>query len=163
MTESVNFWAVVPAAGVGKECKRTDPNNIFLAGKTVLEHTLNCLLQADVFSALAVAISKEDPYWPELDCSRHEHIITAAGGQERADSVLSALKSLSAQAADNDWVLVHDAARPCLTVADIRQLINTLQQDEVGEFWHYLPTIHSKMWLLIASPKPSIEVSSGER
>jgi len=133
MTESVNFWAVVPAAGVGKRMQADRPKQYLpLAGKTVLEHTLNCLLQADVFSALAVAISKEDPYWPELDCSRHEHIITAAGGQERADSPLSALKSLSAQAADNDWVLVHDAARPCLTVADIRQLINTLQQDEVG-------------------------------
>lgn len=133
MTDTLKFWAVVPAAGVGKRMNADRPKQYLeLAGKTVLEHTLTRLLQANVFTAVSVAISEEDPYWPQLPLSGHEKIITAPGGKERADSVLSALKAIRADAADDDWVLVHDAARPCLTSSDIHQLIDTLAQDEVG-------------------------------
>jgi len=133
MTDSTKLWAVVPAAGVGKRMQADRPKQyLLLAGKTVLEQTLNRLLQADVFSAIAVAVSKEDPYWPELECSKNKKVITAAGGKERADSVLSALKSLREQASDDDWVLVHDAARPCLTGTDIHFLIESLKNDDVG-------------------------------
>lgn len=130
---SNNIWAVVPAAGVGKRMQADRPKQYLpLAGETVLEQTLKRLFQAQVFSAVAVAISKEDPYWPELEVFNHEKIITAKGGKERADSVLSALKSLRDKAADTDWVLVHDAARPCLTSQDIHLLIDTLRDDDVG-------------------------------
>ncbi|MDD5275937.1 MAG: 2-C-methyl-D-erythritol 4-phosphate cytidylyltransferase [Methylovulum sp.] len=133
MTDSIKFWAVVPAAGVGKRMNADRPKQYLeLAGKTVLEHTLTRLLQAEVFAAISVAVSEEDPYWPVCQLSHHEKIITAAGGKERADSVLSALKAIRADAADNDWVLVHDAARPCLTSTDIHQLIESLVDDEVG-------------------------------
>jgi len=133
MALSDNIWAVVPAAGVGKRMQADRPKQYLpLAGKTVIEQTLTRLLQAEVFSAVAVAISKEDPYWPKLDISSHSLVITAIGGKERADSVLSALKSLRNKAADNDWVLVHDAARPCLTSSDIHHLIDTLNKDNVG-------------------------------
>lgn len=133
MTDSTRFWAVVPAAGVGKRMQADRPKQYLeLSGKTVLEHTLTRLLQSGVFSAVAVAISTGDPYWPALAISKHTEIITAAGGKERADSVLSALKVIRAQASDDDWVLVHDAARPCITAADIALLIETLKDDEVG-------------------------------
>ncbi|MCK4842903.1 MAG: 2-C-methyl-D-erythritol 4-phosphate cytidylyltransferase [Methylococcales bacterium] len=133
MTDFIKFWAVVPAAGVGKRMQADKPKQYLpLVNKTVLEHTLARLLQANVFSAVAVAISKEDPYWPKLKISKHNKVITADGGKERADSVLSALKSLREKAADNDWVLVHDAARPCLTSSDIHFLIKSLKDDDVG-------------------------------
>lgn len=133
MNKSLNFWAVVPAAGVGKRMNADRPKQYLeLARLTVIEHTLSRLLQANVFSAVAVAISEEDPYWPELDIATHDLIVTAPGGKERADSVLSGLKAIREQANDNDWVLVHDAARPCLTTSDIHLLINTLVNDELG-------------------------------
>ena len=133
MSHQINFWAVVPAAGVGKRMNANRPKQYLeLAGLTVIEHTLSRLLQANVFSAVAVAISAEDPYWPELDVANHELIITAPGGKERADSVLSGLKAIRGQANDDDWVLVHDAARPCLTTDDIHLLIDTLVNDDVG-------------------------------
>jgi len=133
MTNVIKFWAVVPAAGVGKRMNADRPKQYLeLANKTVIEHTLLRLLSAGVFTAVAVAISKEDPYWPELEVSKHEKIITADGGKERADSVLSALTSIRSFAADDDWVLVHDAARPCITATDIKLLIDTLRDDEVG-------------------------------
>ncbi|WP_305908560.1 2-C-methyl-D-erythritol 4-phosphate cytidylyltransferase [Methylomarinum sp. Ch1-1] len=133
MTHSIKNWAVVPAAGVGKRMQADKPKQYLpLAGKTVIEHTLSRLLQSDAFDAVAVAISKEDPYWPELEVSTNPRIITAAGGKERADSVLSALQALEGRASEDDWVLVHDAARPCLTADDVHQLIATLQDDPVG-------------------------------
>jgi 2-C-methyl-D-erythritol 4-phosphate cytidylyltransferase len=126
-------WAVVPAAGVGKRMQADRPKQyLALAGATVIEHTLLRLLQADVFAAVSVAVSAEDPYWPELAISGHPQIVTAPGGKERADSVLSALQALQERADDQDWVLVHDAARPCLTAQDIHMQILSLQDDEVG-------------------------------
>ncbi len=133
INNSIRIWAVVPAAGIGKRMQADRPKQyLMLDGKTVIEHTLSRLIQAGVFSAIAVAVSSEDPYWPELDISRHSKVITAAGGKERADSVLSALKALQEQADAKDWVLVHDAARPCLATEDIHRLIDTLALDEVG-------------------------------
>jgi 2-C-methyl-D-erythritol 4-phosphate cytidylyltransferase len=133
MNHSINFWAVVPAAGVGKRMNADRPKQYLeLAGKTVIEHTLLRLLSAEVFTAVVVAISEEDPYWPDLDVSAHKKIITAAGGKERADSVLSALKAIRTVASDDDWVLVHDAARPCITTIDIHHLIDSLKTDEIG-------------------------------
>ena len=133
MTYSIKYWAVVPAAGVGKRMNADRPKQYLpLLDKTVIEHTLMRLLKADVFSAVAVAISEEDPYWPELDIASNEKVITAAGGKERADSVLSALKAIRTLASDDDWVLVHDAARPCITTIDINHLINSLKTDDVG-------------------------------
>jgi len=133
MTESTKFWGIVPAAGVGKRMQADRPKQYLeLAGKTVIEQTLARLLQADVFEVIAVAISSDDPYWPQLPIAQHEKILTAAGGKERADSVLSALKSISSKASDDDWVLVHDAARPCITPSDIHHLIACLIHDDVG-------------------------------
>jgi 2-C-methyl-D-erythritol 4-phosphate cytidylyltransferase len=133
MTDSTKIWGVVPAAGVGKRMGSDRPKQYLeLAGKTVIEQTLTRLLQAKVFAAVAVAISTDDPYWPELPLAKHPAILTAPGGKERADSVLSALRTLRAIASDNDWVLVHDAARPCITGTDIHLLIDCLQTDDVG-------------------------------
>jgi 2-C-methyl-D-erythritol 4-phosphate cytidylyltransferase len=116
-----------------------------LGDKTVLEQTLARLLSAStvtepasptptapLFTAVVVAITASDPYWPELPVSQHARILTAPGGKERADSVLSALEHIRDRAADQDWVLVHDAARPCITHADIDALITHLQEDAVG-------------------------------
>ena len=129
----MKFWGVVPAAGVGKRMQADRPKQYLpLKGKTVLEHTLTRLLEAGVFTKIAVAISAEDPYWPELEISKHDKVLTAAGGKERADSVLSALLAIQTQADADDWVLVHDAARPCVTVADICKQIDELKQHPVG-------------------------------
>jgi len=133
MHNHLKFWAVVPAAGVGKRMNADRPKQYLpLLNKTVIEQTLERLLQADIFSAVSVAVSAEDPYWYDLPISKHEKIVTAPGGKERADSVLSALQAIRDVADDSDWVLVHDAARPCLTVSDIRLLLDCLVDEPVG-------------------------------
>lgn len=127
------FWGVVPAAGVGKRMGGVVPKQYLqVLGKPVLQHTLERLLSVDAFEAIAVALGTEDGYWPDLPFVENPRIIRALGGKERADSVLSALQSLEGLAKEDDWVLVHDAARACITSSDIEKLIDTLKDDAVG-------------------------------
>jgi 2-C-methyl-D-erythritol 4-phosphate cytidylyltransferase len=127
------FWGIVPAAGVGKRMNADRPKQyLLLSERTVIEHTLSRLIDAQVFEKIAVAISDGDPYWDNLPISTHEKIVRAGGGKERADSVLKALAEIENQANENDWVLVHDAARPCITTQDIEKLILELKDDDIG-------------------------------
>ena len=127
------FWGIVPAAGVGKRMNADRPKQyLLLSEKTVIEQTLIRLIDAQVFEKIIVAISDDDPYWNDLSISTHERIIRAKGGKERADSVLNALTAIENQADENDWVLVHDAARPCITSEDIQKLILELHHDDIG-------------------------------
>ncbi|MFW3896642.1 2-C-methyl-D-erythritol 4-phosphate cytidylyltransferase [Pseudomonas putida] len=128
------FWAVIPAAGVGARMAADRPKQYLqLGGCTILEHSLNCFLDHPSLKGVVVSIAADDPFWPGLACASDPRIQRAAGGRERADSVLSALLLLHAQgAADGDWVLVHDAARPNLSRDDLDRLLLELADDPVG-------------------------------
>lgn len=115
------LYAVVPAAGVGKRMGANIPKQYLpLHGKAVLSHTLSALLAHPRISRVVVALGAEDGYFDELAEARDPRVIRVEGGAERADSVLAALNAID----DADaWALVHDAARPCLTQADIDALL----------------------------------------
>ena len=132
--KTLPFWAVVPAAGIGSRMRADRPKQYLqLAGRTILEHSLHCLLDHPGLQGLVVSLATDDPYWPDLACSKDSRIQRAAGGRERADSVLNALLRLEALgAAANDWVLVHDAARPNLARSDLDRLLDELADDPVG-------------------------------
>lgn len=135
MTDSLPaFWAVIPAAGVGARMAADRPKQYLqLGGRTILEHSLDCFLDHPRLKGVVVSIAADDPYWPGLACASDVRIQRAPGGRERADSVLNALLLLHAQgAADSDWVLVHDAARPNLARADLDRLLGELADDPVG-------------------------------
>lgn len=122
------YWAVVPAAGAGKRMGSQIPKQYLeVQGKPILQHTLERLLGAGRLSGIMVAVSKEDEYWQDMIPARHDpRIHSCLGGAERADSVLCALNALAFHADLNDWILVHDAARLCITVNDIEHLISTV-------------------------------------
>lgn len=128
------FWAVIPAAGIGSRMRADRPKQYLqLAGKSILEHTLHCFLDHPCLRGVVVSLAEDDPFWPSLDCARDERIHTAAGGAERADSVLNALLRLAELGAgEQDWVLVHDAARPNLAQSDLDLLLAELAEDAVG-------------------------------
>jgi len=133
MAETNKYWGIVPAAGVGKRMQADRPKQYLkLNGVTVIEQTLTRLLQVEKLTAVVVAISKEDPYWSTLEIATNSRILKAPGGKERADSVLSALQSITELADENDWVLVHDAARPCITQQDVNLMINQLTDHLIG-------------------------------
>ncbi|MEK0362656.1 2-C-methyl-D-erythritol 4-phosphate cytidylyltransferase [Pseudomonas sp. CBC3] len=128
------FWAVIPAAGVGSRMRADRPKQYLpLAGKSVIEHTLSCFLDHPGLLGLVVSLAADDPYWANLDCAKDPRIQRADGGAERADSVLAGLHRLSERGArDGDWVLVHDAARPNLSRQDLDKLLVELGDDPVG-------------------------------
>jgi len=129
----VSHWAVIPAAGVGSRMGSDIPKQYLqIAGKTVLEHTLDRFIQHPFITGIVVAISENDSYWEQIRPTSEKPLITAKGGRERCDSVLSALRTLGRHADPEDWVLVHDAARPCLRADDLNRLINTVSDHPVG-------------------------------
>lgn len=134
MIPPVPFWVVIPAAGVGSRMGADRPKQyLSFAGKTLLEHTLDCFRGHPDLRGLVVSLSPADRWWPELACAQDPGIHRAAGGRERCDSVLNALLKLNELGAGSrDWVLVHDAARPNLAASDLERLLAELAHDEVG-------------------------------
>lgn len=105
---------------------------LMLGEQRVVEHAIGRLLFHPRISGVWVAVAPGDAWWAETRLAAHPGVRVTAGGSERAHSVLRALDSLAAEAADEDWVLVHDAARPCLTTEDIDKLVETVSDDAVG-------------------------------
>lgn len=129
MTSSLSCWCVVPAAGAGKRFGAAIPKQYLeLQGKTVCEHTLERLLQVSAIRRIVVCLSRDDDRFQTLPLAQHPGILTAHGGAERCHSVLNGLHALQNEASDDDWVLVHDVARPCVRPADIEQLIHQVQR-----------------------------------
>jgi 2-C-methyl-D-erythritol 4-phosphate cytidylyltransferase len=127
------YWVVVPAAGIGARMEADCPKQYLpLVDKTVIEHTLSSLLAIPQLSGIYVALGAADNYWPQLPIATHDLIHRVEGAQERSGSVLNALIALSATAKDDDWVLVHDAARPCVLIEDIQRLMNALVDHQIG-------------------------------
>ena len=119
----------MPAAGAGRRMGADVPKQYLqLGGLPILQHTLARLSQHPQIRGVVVVICADDEYWPSLVPRLPNGIHVAPGGKERADSVLSGLEVLSMQAAPHDWVLVHDAARPCVRADDIEKLITTVVQ-----------------------------------
>jgi 2-C-methyl-D-erythritol 4-phosphate cytidylyltransferase/2-C-methyl-D-erythritol 2,4-cyclodiphosphate synthase len=132
------LWAIVPAAGRGERFAASAPGDLpkqysALLGRSVIEWALKCLLGDARVHAIVVVLADGDPHWPELakkiDSSR---LLTAIGGAHRQDTVMNGLKFLQSRAQEQDWVLVHDAARPCLSSADLKVLIDALDSGISG-------------------------------
>ena len=133
MSDEKKYWAVIPAAGVGKRMKADRPKQyLMLDERTVLERTIAIFEHYPQIAGIVVIVTKGDPYWAELKVESDKPLLVADGGVERCHSVLNGLELLLQHASDDDWVLVHDAARPCLRQSDIDHLIDELKHDEVG-------------------------------
>jgi 2-C-methyl-D-erythritol 4-phosphate cytidylyltransferase len=125
---SSNMHVVIPAAGAGRRMNTATPKQYLpLAGATVIEQALQVFLDHERLSTIVVAVSADDEYWDDLDIdARGKSLFRVEGGSERCYSVLNALDFLSGRADTEDWVLVHDAARPCLQAHDIERLLATV-------------------------------------
>ena len=131
---SRNF-ALVPAAGTGARMGDDLPKQYhLLAGRPMLRHALEVLCASPLIQRVFVVLAERDDIWERFDWSELgvKLSVLRCGGPTRAGSVLNGLLALSAFAKPDDWVLVHDAARPCLSSAQLDRLIEQVGHDEVG-------------------------------
>ncbi len=130
--DSPKWWAVVPAAGYGSRMASAVPKQyLSINGETLLSHSVKRLLSNAQIEQVVVAVARDDERWHELAILSDLRVTVVIGGAERADSVLAGLRALK-RAAASDWVLVHDAARPCVRASDIGKMMRALAGDPVG-------------------------------
>ncbi len=131
--EEQRYWAVVPAAGIGSRMGIEAPKQyLVLGGRRIIEHTLTRLGTHPRIAGLVVAVAEGDPQWDTLSLSFDCPLLRVPGGAERCHSVLNGLIGLEGHGAKEDWVLVHDAARPCVRHADISALMDEFSGHPVG-------------------------------
>lgn len=135
----MRYWLVMPAAGVGRRFGNTKPKQYaLLQGRTVIEWALAPFLTDPSCAGVSISLAADDPYWGEVAerlaklPGRTPELIFAGGGVERSHSVRKGLAALGSRALADDWVLVHDAARPCLSSDDLQHLLNRLGSHRVG-------------------------------
>lgn len=129
------YFAIVPAAGTGSRFGAERPKQyLTLLGRPLIFHTLAALCACPDIERVWVVLSPEDPYWGRYDWTELGPKLETVmcGGATRAESVSNGLKAAALAAADDDWVLVHDAARPCLTHGMLGALVEELSADPVG-------------------------------
>ena len=127
------LFAVIPAAGSGQRMGADKPKQYLpLAGKTVLECTLTRLLSSLAIDTCMLCVAPDDNYYPEVLASVSYDVNVVEGGASRAHSVANGLRALETAANQDDWVLVHDAARPCVPAEDLQWLVQSLEHHAVG-------------------------------
>jgi 2-C-methyl-D-erythritol 4-phosphate cytidylyltransferase len=126
------FFGLIPAAGTGTRIGDVTPKQyLALAGKPMLAHAIAALAADARIEAIVVVVAANDTRWRDIDAPAHVEFV-AAGGVSRFVSVRNGLRALATRAHADDWVLVHDAARPCLSAPELASLIDALQDDDVG-------------------------------
>ena len=128
-------YAIVPAAGSGSRFGAEKPKQYLdLLGRPLIFHTLKALTACPDIERVWVVLAPDDPWWPRYDWSELGAKLETVrcGGATRAESVTNGLQAAAMVAADDDWVLVHDAARPCISATMLDALFADLAQDPVG-------------------------------
>lgn len=127
------YWGVVPAAGRGKRFGAAMPKQyIRVAGSSVLEHSLGVLLRYGRIRKVLVSLADGDDFWSQVRYSEDSRISCCRGGDSRAASVMRALEVLHSLAKADDWVVVHDAVRPCLKDRELSGFIKNVEGSDVG-------------------------------
>lgn len=124
---------MIPAAGVGLRLAGSKPKQYLeIGGMSIIEHTLARLCACEAVKGIVVGIAQNDDFWEKLGFNHKKLLGTFHGGSARVITVLNGLSYLSNQAGADDWVMVHDAVRPCVTLADIDLLIGSAVQAKYG-------------------------------
>lgn len=128
------YFALLPAAGVGARMGVDTPKQYLpIHGRPMLWHALQVFERHPRIERIHVVLSPEDDWWPAHDWSGLRKLtVLRCGGATRAQSVLNGLRAMQGEVMMDDWVLVHDAARPCLSSALLDRLLAGLADDPVG-------------------------------
>jgi len=130
---TARYFAIIPAAGQGTRMAALIPKQYLkLQQGLVLEHSISTLIASKCFTKVVVGLAADDVYWPQVAPTLQSSVQTIPGGKTRSATVLNALYALKDQAKSDDWVCVHDAARPCLTLPVLKGLLETVGEHPVG-------------------------------
>jgi len=128
-----NYYALIAAAGESRRFGDCMPKQYYPFKKqTILEASMQALLAFEPLQKLVVVLHPKDQHWQDLPCAAHPKIATTPGGDSRTHSVLNGLHYLASFIEPNDFVLVHDAARPFLTLKDVHQLVEATKNHPTG-------------------------------
>ncbi len=129
----MTIWAILPAAGIGLRMGSNTPKQYLpINGVPVISICLDKLSSVSAIEKIVVVLHPQDSHWSELNIGSDKSLLVAEGGDQRHQSVLNGLQHIQSQAEDDDWVLVHDAVRPCVRSSDIGNMINRLKNHPVG-------------------------------
>jgi 2-C-methyl-D-erythritol 4-phosphate cytidylyltransferase len=127
------MWCVIPAAGSGRRLGGETPKQYqLIRNRSLLAWTMDRIASHPAVAGLMVVLAPDDPHWPGLATLHDKPVRTAVGGSERSDSVLAGLRALASIPDAGPWVMVHDAARPCVRHLDLDQLVLRGCGDPVG-------------------------------
>ena len=130
---TTKYFAIIPAAGTGTRLKASKPKQYLkINDQPLLEHVVNLFTAQNNIEKVVVVLHAKDHWWPTLKLQHPKKILTVIGGKERVYSVLLGLDFLKDYANKDDFILVHDAARPYLQEKDIAHLIHELKNNAVG-------------------------------
>ena len=128
-----DYWGLIPAAGTGVRMNAGAPKQYLeISGRTILEHTMCRMLGCQAISGLVVCVAADDKHWQSICLADKRVLPSATGGATRAETVVNGLVALGKVASQDDWVLVHDAARPCLSHEALERLLREVGADDVG-------------------------------
>lgn len=128
------FHIVIPAAGIGNRMETAIPKQYLpLSGKPMISYSIQTFFASPRIASINLALSPEDFFWRDLDLAANSRLqLHYTGGETRAQTVLNTLYALKSQVDVDDWILVHDAARPGLTLSLLHTLLDSLENDAVG-------------------------------
>jgi 2-C-methyl-D-erythritol 4-phosphate cytidylyltransferase len=132
---SERFFGLVPAAGAGERMGQATPKQyLSLLGRPMLYHSVNALLASDRIDIVFVVLAPADQEFKRHPWGEFGERVAPlyCGGATRHDSVLNGLVAASSMVEPDDWILVHDAARPCLAQRELQRMLDALAMDEVG-------------------------------
>jgi 2-C-methyl-D-erythritol 4-phosphate cytidylyltransferase len=130
----VRFHIVIPAAGIGNRMETAIPKQYLpLSGKPMISYSIQTFFASPRIASINLALSPDDYFWRNLDLAANSRLqLHYTGGETRAQTVLNTLYALKSQVEADDWILVHDAARPGLTLSLLHTLLDSLENDAVG-------------------------------
>ena len=127
------IWGIVPAAGLGRRMKMDYAKQYSkINNRYLIDYSLDALLSDNRVTAVMVSLSPNDTQWTLSEYANDQRVMTCIGGDKRQISVWNAMQSLQEYSAPEDWVLVHDAARPLLRETTLKNFIDKLYEDLVG-------------------------------
>ena len=128
------FHIIIPAAGAGNRMATAIPKQYLpLCGKPIVSHCIQTFFSCPRIASINLALSVEDFFWRSLTLDSNSRLnLHYTGGDTRAQTVLNTLEAMRPNVAEDDWILVHDAARPGLTTALLNQLLDAVEHDDVG-------------------------------